>query len=131
MRDAKSCLSPQALFVLEARRMVREAAKAEAGMGVKAQIRSAAKNLGIEYGMAWRAWQGRIGARAFPTLRSAYLAWDSEHATVGRAELIELRERIARLERIVDRGNTETQSETRKLGPRPRMGAGRLSPAPS
>src|SRR3990167_4106305 len=99
MGSLKACLSPQACFVLEAQRIVRAASSPQPGDGIKAQIRRAGTNLGISFGMAWRAWHGRIGARAFPKLYRAWLAFDQRQTRIGHHELAALHERIARLER--------------------------------
>lgn len=125
MSGTKACLSLPSCLMTEGKRMIRDAAQAKSGDCIKAQIRNAARNLGVEYQLAWRAYHGRIGGRAFPKLYQAFHAWNERHGREARVELHQLRERVARLERIVDRGVAENPGEARQSGPRPGMGATR------
>jgi hypothetical protein len=97
----KTCLLPQAILVSEAQRIIRAAAETKGGEKVKAQIRNAAKNLGIEHDMALRAWHGRIGSRAFPTLYDAWRRYDDRSKALAERELTAMWERLDRVEQAV------------------------------
>ena len=116
MRSAKSCAA-QAFLVLEAKRMVREAAQAKGGEKIKAQVRNASRNLDIDYGMALRAFNGRIGTRAFPILYLAYSLFVARQEGLAETELVALERRIERLEKTLEGTHSETADMDGEQGP--------------
>ena len=86
-------------LVIEGRKMVFEASEAQAGDMIGTQIRRAAENLELEFWFVWRAWRGRIGKRAFPILKGAYLRYVARRSEKAERDNRALAERLDRMER--------------------------------
>lgn len=120
MSAGKSCLLPQLFLTLEARRVYGNVARNFADQKIKGQIRDVSRALGVKHDTVVRAKYGRIGGRAFPKLWAAYLRWDAEQTALGNLEWRDLDARIARLENLLDRGNSQAAAQTCK----PDLGSG-------
>ena len=85
--DFASQQEAQANLVLEAQRLVFWAAEpAQPGERIGAQILRAAAELGLHYGVVWRAWYKRSGPEIYPDI---YNAWTElvrkRHALLTRS----------------------------------------------